>query len=221
MTSASARLTTAQKYALNRMNKASQLVGGLGDRLDSMQYDGVPSVSAGTIAGYHVISYQITPALASTTAVHAAITLPDTGTTVVTTGITNPDFPRLLTITGSASGITGNVIIIGTDINDETLTDTIASSGSSTVASTKAFKTVTSIEVPAKTNSSGDTIAVGTSAKVGFPVAIPQTTRVLAKNFNGSTDAGTVTAGATAALSVYAASGTFDGAKVLELVFFA
>lgn len=213
------RMTALQIRQLNNMNAASQRAS-LGTRLDEIQYDGVPDVSAGTVLGMNLISYAITPALASTTAVHAAITLPASGTTEVTTAITNPDFPRQITITGNAAGITGNVVFVGTDIADAALTETVVAVDNTTVVSTKAFKTVTSITVPTRTTA-GDTIAVGTGAKIGFPISIPQTTRVLAKNFNGSTDAGTVTAGATAALSVYAAAGTFDGTKVLELIFIA
>ena len=218
--SPSRRLTSKQKLDLNNMNAASQRAGGLGDRLDSMQYDGVPVVSVGTVSAMKVISYSITPALASTTGVHAAITLPTSGTTVVTTGITNPDFPRQITITGNAAGITGTVSLVGTDINDAALSEDLTAVDNTTVTSTKAFKTITSITVPTRTTA-GDTISVGTGAKVGLPVAVPQTTLVLIKNFNGATDSGTVTAGATAALSVYAAAGTFDGAKILQLIFLA
>ncbi len=200
------------------MNAASQRAGGLGARLDAMQFNSVPVVSVGTIAGIKAISYSITPALATSTYVHAAITQPTSGTTIVTTAITNPDVPRLLTITGNQGTVTGDVVIVGTDIADAALTDTITSSGTSTVASTKAFKTVTSITIPTR-GAASDSIAIGISAKVGYPIAIPQTTRVLVKNFDGSTDAGTTTAGATAALSVYAAAGTFNAVKILELVF--
>lgn len=116
------------------------------------------------------------PALGATSAVHAAITSPDTGTTVVTTGITSPAVPRNLTITGSASGMTGNVVIAGTDANDASLSETIALSGSSTVVGNKAFKTVTSVTVPAKVNSSGDTVAIGTGAKLGLGHYLPRNT---------------------------------------------
>lgn len=206
-------LTEKEITQLNNMNAAAQRVG-----LGTLLSGGVQAPSTGTIDSLALVSYKIAPALASTTAVHAAITCPTAGTTLVTTEITNPDVPRLVTVTGNQASVTGNVVIIGTDINDAALTDTIASSGVSTVASTKAFKTVTSIEIPTR-GAASDTIAIGTSAKVGFPIAIPQTTRVIIKNFDGATDAGTVTAGATAALSVYAAAGTFNGVKILELVF--
>lgn len=206
-------LTLKQVRQLNNMNVASQNV-----QLGTLLAGGAAVPDAGTITPFNIVSYRIVPALASTTAIHAAITQPTSGTTVVTTEITNPDVPRLLTIVGNQATVTGSVVIVGTDINDAALTDTIVSSGTSTVASTKAFKTVTSITIPTR-GAASDSIAIGTSAKVGFPVAIPQTTRVIAKNFDGATDAGTVTAGATVALSVYAAAGTFNGAKVLELIF--
>lgn len=213
-------LTEQQIIDLDTMNEASRLAGGLGTILNDGLFGGVPTPSAGTVSPMSVINYTITPSLASTTSVHAAITLPASGTTTVATGITNPDFPRQVTITGVGAGVTGTVSLTGTDINDAVLTEDLTASGTSTVISTKAFKTVNTIVVPVR-STGGETISVGTGAKVGFPVAIPQTTRVLAKNFNGATDAGTVTAGATVSLSVYAAAGTFDGAKELSLLFVA
>lgn len=218
--SASTRMDSTQKTQLDNMNVASQRVGGLGARLDAMQYDGVPVVSAGAVAGVKLLSYTLTPALATATATHAAITL-TTGVQVITTAITNPDFPRQLTVKGNDANVTGNVVIIGTDFLGAALTETIALNGSAEVVGTKVFKTVTSIQVPVYAVAGTETVSVGRGAKVGFPIAIPQTTRVIAKNFNGSTDAGTVTAATTVYGSVYAAAGTFDGAKVLELVFFA
>jgi hypothetical protein len=99
--------------------------------------------------------------------------LPDSGTTEVTENITDPDFPRVLSITGNAEGITGNVAIEGTNIDGGAITDTIALSGTSTVDGVKAFKTVTSITVPAKTNDSGDTVTVGTTVKLGLDKLLP------------------------------------------------
>ncbi len=206
--------TTKQITQLNNMNRAAQNV-----QLGSILSGSVAVPDVGSITPMSLVSYKIAPALASTTAVHAAITCPTTGTTLVTTSITDPDVPRLLTLTGNQATVTGDVVFTGTDINDAALTETVASNGTSTVPTTKAFKTLTSVLIPAR-GAASDSIAIGTSAKVGFPVAIPQTTRVVAKNFDGATDAGTVTAGATAALSVYAAAGTFNAVKILELIFF-
>ena len=112
------------------------------------------------------------PAAAATDAIHAAITLPDSGTLEVTTGITNPDVPRVVSITGNAAGITGNVVIDGTDINDKEIQDTIIAADTTTVDGIKAFKTVTKITVPVKTTA-GDTIAIGISAKLGLDKLLP------------------------------------------------
>lgn len=120
-------------------------------------------------AGPWLMSQTITaPAAPGNTGIHAAVTLPATGTTTVTTAITNPDVPRVVRIKGNASGIAGNVVVTGTDINGGAVTDTIALNGSSAVDGVKAFATVTSIVVPAKTNSSGDTVSVGNGAALGL-----------------------------------------------------
>jgi len=107
------------------------------------------------------------PDAASATTVHAAVTLTAAAQTV-TTSITNPDFPRILSITGNAGGIAGNVVISGTDIRGNAISNTIALNGSSTVNGTKAFASVTSIVLPIKTNGSGDTVSIGISDKLGL-----------------------------------------------------
>jgi hypothetical protein len=107
------------------------------------------------------------PATASATYVHAAVTL-GVAAQDVNTSITNPDFPRNVTVKGNASGIAGNCVITGTNIRGETITETIALSGVSEVAGNKAFKTVTNVNMPAKTNSSGDTVSVGMGVKFGL-----------------------------------------------------
>lgn len=138
------------------------------------------------------------PAAASQTNVLAATTLADGATTTVTTGITNPVEPRAVQIKGNASGITGNVIVTGTNINDEAITDTIAASGASAVAGTKAFKTITSIQLPARTTA-GDTISLGTLDILGLPYKLSHNT-VLKTFLNNALEgtAPTVTVSATA-----------------------
>ena len=155
------------------------------------------------------------PALASTTAVHAAITRPATGTTVVTTTITNPDVPRVATATGNASGITGNVVLVGTDYFGNAATDTIALSGSSTVAGVVAFKTITKITVPAKTNSSGDTAAIGTGTAIGMYKCLGAATQVVLGLLDRAVVAPTITVSATAISgnTIDISSGTYNGTK--------
>jgi hypothetical protein len=115
--------------------------------------------------------YQVAAAdavAASDTAVHAAITLPTSGTTTVNTSITNPAVPRALRIKGNAAGITGNVVITGTNYNGDVITETIVANGASAVEGNKAFKTVTQIVVPTRTQAS-DTISIGFNEKLGLP----------------------------------------------------
>lgn len=107
------------------------------------------------------------PAVASTTAVHAAIN----SNAVVTTGITNPDFPRVLTVVGAGSGhnAAGTVTINGTDVRGNTIADTLTLNSNTTVTGVKAFKTVTSIDFTAVTgNDANNTVAVGTGAALGL-----------------------------------------------------
>ena len=110
---------------------------------------------------------------ASANGVHAAIT--DTGAPVtVTTAITNPVYPR--NITATAGGTAGDikaiqVVITGTNINDEVITETLPAFTVDTagiVTGSKAFKTVTSIAIPAH-DGTGATTAIGWGDKLGLP----------------------------------------------------
>lgn len=126
--------------------------------------------------------YQVAAAdavVASDTAVHAAITLPTSGTTTVTTVINNPAVPRALRIKGNAAGITGNVVITGTNYNGDVITETIVANGSNAVEGNKAFKTVTQIVVPTRTQAS-DTISIGFNEKLGLPYLLAHNTVLFA-----------------------------------------
>ncbi len=89
----------------------------------------------------------------------------------ITTGITNPDYPRALAVDGNVAGIAGNVVIAGTNYAGEAITDTIALDGTTSKPGTKAFKTVTSITVPARTHTPVQQVEtatiVGTVSKEG------------------------------------------------------
>lgn len=122
------------------------------------------------------------PALGTTTAVHAAVT--DNGAQqVVTTAITDPDVPRCITATagGTAGDIKAiQVVIAGTNINGEAITETLPAftvNTAGTVTGSKAFKTVTSITIPAH-DGTGATTAVGVGDKLGLPDALTRDTIV-------------------------------------------
>lgn len=212
--------TEKQIGDLNNAMVANQAVS-LGTVISELRYGSITADPAhGTITPLAAVSYSIHPALGTATATKADYTL-GVATTGVTAGITQPDFPRVLTIKGNAGGIAGDVKIYGTDMVDEIVSDTIALNAASEVVGVVAFKTVTSIDYPAKTNGSGDKVSIGRGDLYGFPIAIPNASTVIAKTFNGAADAGTVTVDATVGKSVFDPAGTVNGTKVLTLTFLA
>lgn len=148
-----------------------------------------PAASVNDGTGTRIISKSLgSPAAASTTAVHAAVT--DDGTEqTITTAITNPAVPRCLTATagGTATDIKAiQVTINGTDANGATITEalpafTVDTAG--TVTGSKAFAAVTSIVIPAH-DGVGATTAVGTSEKLGLGAHLARNT-VLAAYLDG------------------------------------
>lgn len=111
------------------------------------------------------IGYAGTPKVATTTGILAAVT--DTGVQVViSTGIMQPDVAR--NITATAGGTAGDikaiqVIIAGTNREGAAITETLAAftvDTAGTVAGVKAFKTITSITIPAH-DGVGATTAIG------------------------------------------------------------
>lgn len=178
-----------------------------------------PVLGAGSLAALFAQHYQIAPLAVAAAVIHAAITLPSTGTTAVTTAIVNPDVPRTLTITGNAVGISGNVVIAGTNIAGAAISDTIALSGTDTVEGVKAFRTVTSITVPAR-NAEGDTATVGVGKKFGLAHIVAFAAFLLVKLFGGSADVGTLAVDADEIeKNLFALNGTPDGSTAVDLVY--
>lgn len=132
-----------------------------------------------------ILSYEAgSPALGTTTAVHAAVT--DNGAQqVVTTGITNPAVCRNVTATsgGTAGDIKAiQVTVAGTNYWGQAITETLpvfTENSATTVVGSKAFYTVTSITIPAH-DGTGATTAVGTGAKLGLPVCLDRNTVIAA-----------------------------------------
>lgn len=131
------------------------------------------ALSSGSVYGkYKYQDFYKGVAAASDTSVHAAVTLADGETTTVTEDITDPDVYRVVTVKGNQASIAGNVVVTGTDWAGNTITDTIALDEANSVSGVKAFKTVTSILLPART-SAGDTVSLGCADVFGLtrPVA--------------------------------------------------
>lgn len=134
------------------------------------------------------------PALGTTTAVHAAVT--DNGAPqTITAAITNPDVPRVISATAGGTGAdikAIQVVIAGTDIDDQAITETLPAftvNTPGTVTGTKAFKTVTSITIPAH-DGTGATTAIGVGAALGLSRTGTMDTCLMA--FLGTTREGTL-----------------------------
>lgn len=118
---------------------------------------------------------------ASTTAVHAAASGYTTGTYTISTAITNPNTPRCLTATagGTAGDIKAvSVVVHGTNYNDEVISETLPAftvDSAGTVQGSKAFKTVTSYDVPAM-DGAGASVAIGVNEKLGLPFELARNT---------------------------------------------
>jgi hypothetical protein len=179
---------------------------------------GVPPADMGYIS--YLVEHAVTPPTVSATGVHAAISLTAAAQTV-STGFSQPSMAMAVSVKGNTSGITGNVAITGWNLAKETITDTIALNGTSTVAGTKAFRRITSIALPARTHV-GDTVSIGTTKVIGLPYKLSGTWRLIKVNLGGTDDESpTITASATALESnTVTPSGTPDGAKVLTTVMF-
>ena len=105
------------------------------------------------------------------TAILEATDLTDEEQTI-TEGITDPETPRNIRIKASESGtdsVVGDVVIHGTNINNDAISETLTLDDENDVVGDKAFKTVTSIELPAETNEGEDKVVVGTDNKLGIP----------------------------------------------------
>ncbi len=109
-------------------------------------------------------------AAGSSTAIHSGIAGLTTEQTV-TTGLTDPDVPRVLTVTptGTTADVSPSTVrITGTNVEGKVIVDnfTFTANQATAVTGTKAFRTVTSIEVEAQ-DGTGVTYTIGTGNALG------------------------------------------------------
>ena len=103
---------------------------------------------------------------------------------LVTTDITNPPCARNLTLAIAGTGAhvkAGNLVVTGTNLRDEVISETFTLVNETTTAQTgnKAFKTVTSVFIPQQTGT-GATFAIGFGVKLGLPFELDKKTCILA-----------------------------------------
>ena len=135
------------------------------------------AVDRGFIAHYQILAADAIAAAVDY--IEASTVLGVAVTTIALADIdAQPPTPRVLSITGNAATVAGNVVITGTDANGDALTDTIAANGAATVLGAKAFASVTQIELPVAV-APADEISVGMSDKFGIPYLLPYSTVLL------------------------------------------
>lgn len=135
--------------------------------------------------------------------------------------LAQPPQARKLSFTPSAEADAGNILVAGTDIDDNPITDTVATSKTNAVYSAKAFKTVTSVTYPKDDGSI--TWDAGWTEAIGLPLKLAAGPFALEK-FNGVVEigtAGTFTVDANElSKNIYDPNGDLDGAKPLQLLLF-
>lgn len=129
-------------------------------------------VDRGFIA--HLIVSELNAVAGSNTGVLAATALTAEAQTIKE-GISDSAVPRNISVVGNVLGITGNVVIKGTNYNNESISETLALNGTTVVEGAKAFKTVTEIDLPIQT-AAGNTVSVGFGEKLGLPYKLAHNT---------------------------------------------
>jgi putative lipase involved disintegration of autophagic bodies len=169
----------------------------------------------------HVYHYDVTAAAKGDETIKASVTLLATAQTV-TSLTAQPDVPRRILLTKNANATVGDVVITGTNIANAVISETIALPNSdTTVVSTKAFKTITSIAYPIRT-APGDWIKVGTDECVGLPDWFTLDTIMLIIYDGAAVAAHTLTADSNEVEKnlLLPTGTTFNGVKVLHVWWF-
>lgn len=180
--------------------------------LSSVRTNG--SVTVDRAWGFH---YDVTGATAGAETIKASVTL-STATQTITSLTAQPDIPRRILLTKNHNDTAGNVVITGKNIANDVITETIAlPTDSTTKVSTKAFKSITSIVYPIRTNP-GDWIKIGTDECIGLPdlFTVDSIVRVL---FDGSSVNWALTADSNEVEKnlLLPTGTTFNSAKVLHV----
>jgi hypothetical protein len=101
----------------------------------------------------------------------------------------------LITVTqaGGVNDTMGTLVIVGTDLAGNALSETIAPTANSTKTTVNAFKTVTSITGAGWVRDAGagteDTIKIGTSEAIGLPDKLSDTAQILFVSLDGVKEA--------------------------------
>jgi hypothetical protein len=131
-------------------------------RGQTIQSDAKVPVDRAFIAHYNIPAAS---AAAESDTVVKALTVLGAEAASVTTGFTNPAVPRNVKADCNVSGVTSKVKVYGTNFAGDAISEEITLNGTTAVAGTLAFKTVTKVDLPARTH---------TPAKQKATVAVTQ-----------------------------------------------
>lgn len=134
-----------------------------------------------------------------------------------------PEVPRNITVTvtaGDTADTMGTITITGTNYNDEAITEEITPVAGSTVAGTKAFKTVSTVVgagwVIDGSEGTNDTIIVGTGNELGLPLLLDSATEIIMGVLGTTITATNPTVATPASLegtTIDMSSGTYNATK--------
>ena len=111
----------------------------------------------------------------------------------VKTFLAQPSCAKNITVVGGAAGMAGTVTVSGKNIDGDDISEEFTLSGTSAQTGNKAFASITSIALPART-AAGDTVDVGWGTKLGLPVAMSQNLIIKSLRDTSTSDSGTFTA---------------------------
>jgi hypothetical protein len=131
------------------------------------------------------------------------------------------DCPRNITIalTDADNSCTGTILVTGKDNQGRAVTETISPDGlggGKTLTGTKIFASVTSVVVSLAAGAGGgDLVNVGVGNKIGLPLDIAASSKVLDVYLGGTRIAAPTIVTGTSISTVDVSAGTYDGAKAM------
>ena len=133
-----------------------------------------------------------------------------------------PDVPRNVTLTHTAVGAAdtlGTVIVTGTDVLGQVITEVLTPSSGAAVTGAKAFKTITSVVGAGWVIGEGnDTIVVGVGDKIGLPFLMDAATDAPLSILGTAITVPTATYDVDEVCKNTIATGTYDGSKKLYAI---
>lgn len=175
---------------------------------------------AAPVARGFIAIYECVPDTIDTDGILDGQAVSNSVTTTATAILAQPTAPCTVTVlpVGTTASVpAGDVVVTGTDIAGNVISDalTFAANATEAVESVKAFASITSILFPIQ-DGTGITYDVGNGKKLGLPHRRANISAIV-KLFDGAADNGTETVNATdLAKNLFNLDGTPDGTKVFR-----